>query len=238
MSGYIVKIDCECGICNTVFLRGDKSDIRCGDCGRLLFSAYRNRGYVYILSNESMPRLLKIGYTERSVEERVVELNSTGVPVPFEVDAIFYSANPQEDESLIHNSLCNFRINKCREFFAIEPAHAIQLISELLNSIPFFVRLPEFRLSEDEYRANIQKMIDLRERYLRMYNDICSRDDKEMCWQLKERALEKQSPLTRNEKRKLVLMVENEFMLEKLINYKMISSSEKLELEAIFEKIP
>ena len=48
-------------------------------------------GYVYILTNEAMPNLVKIGYTDRTPEERAAELykdqNSavTGVRVPFDV---------------------------------------------------------------------------------------------------------------------------------------------------------
>ena len=33
-----------------------------------------------------MPNLLKIGFTTRTLDERVGELSSTGVPTPFEVE--------------------------------------------------------------------------------------------------------------------------------------------------------
>ena len=43
-----------------------------------------NQGYVYILSNISMPGLLKIGMTRLDPTKRVKELSSsTGVPTPF-----------------------------------------------------------------------------------------------------------------------------------------------------------
>ena len=39
---------------------------------------------VYILTNEAMPGLIKIGYTDKSIEERMKELSRhTGVPLPF-----------------------------------------------------------------------------------------------------------------------------------------------------------
>lgn len=42
-------------------------------------------GIVYVLSNPAMPGLVKIGKTTRgSVDARLSELYSTGVPVPFE----------------------------------------------------------------------------------------------------------------------------------------------------------
>jgi hypothetical protein len=39
------------------------------------------RGYLYILSNNAMPNLFKIGFTTRTITERIRELSSTGVPV-------------------------------------------------------------------------------------------------------------------------------------------------------------
>jgi len=47
---------------------------------------YIMRGFVYVLSNTSMPGLLKVGYTTRSIEERINELCSTGVPTRFFVE--------------------------------------------------------------------------------------------------------------------------------------------------------
>lgn len=42
---------------------------------------------VYILTNRSMPGLCKVGYTDRSVNERISELNaSTSIPTKFEVE--------------------------------------------------------------------------------------------------------------------------------------------------------
>ena len=43
-----------------------------------------DEGIVYVLSNEAMPGLVKIGLTQRSeLEVRLNELYSTGVPLPF-----------------------------------------------------------------------------------------------------------------------------------------------------------
>ena len=44
-----------------------------------------NAGIVYVLTNPAMPGLVKIGKTARdSIDARLNELYSTGVPVPFE----------------------------------------------------------------------------------------------------------------------------------------------------------
>ena len=47
--------------------------------------------YVYILSNESMPGLLKIGYTSCDPRKRAAELFTTGVPEPFRVELVLIS---------------------------------------------------------------------------------------------------------------------------------------------------
>lgn len=65
---------------------------------------HADAGIVYVLTNPAMPGLVKIGKTARgSVDARLVELYSTGVPVPFECpfaarvsdEAKVESASPQ-----------------------------------------------------------------------------------------------------------------------------------------------
>ena len=41
------------------------------------------KGWVYVVSNPSMPGLLKIGRTNSAVEVRIKDLDSTGVATPF-----------------------------------------------------------------------------------------------------------------------------------------------------------
>lgn len=43
------------------------------------------RGWVYIITNKSMPGLLKIGYTMKDPRSRAKELEGTGIPTPYEV---------------------------------------------------------------------------------------------------------------------------------------------------------
>lgn len=44
------------------------------------------KGFVYVLSNAGMPGLLKIGSSTKVPTARAAELNTTGVPSPFEVE--------------------------------------------------------------------------------------------------------------------------------------------------------
>ena len=48
-------------------------------------SKEKQEGIVYVLENAAMPGIVKIGRTSRdTIEERLGELYSTGVPVPFD----------------------------------------------------------------------------------------------------------------------------------------------------------
>ena len=63
------------------------------------------KGYVYIISNRSMPGIYKVGYTLKDPELRAKELESTGVPHPFVVDYEILVDDPYTLEQKIHKSL-------------------------------------------------------------------------------------------------------------------------------------
>lgn len=90
-------------------------------------------GCVYILKNEAMPGLIKIGYTTRTAEERANELYEgiTGVPMPFEVVHKYPCEEPEKLEREIHRKLSSHRINGSREFFKYSADDALQLIQEV-----------------------------------------------------------------------------------------------------------
>ncbi|MEQ9869176.1 GIY-YIG nuclease family protein [Pectobacterium odoriferum] len=81
-------------------------------------SGVRSEGWVYVLSNEFMPGIFKIGMTTHEPEERATQISQgTGIPAPFIVKAAYFSANPRGDEEKIHQHLSECRINPNREFF-------------------------------------------------------------------------------------------------------------------------
>ena len=89
------------------------------------------RGFVYCLSNEAMPGLYKIGYTEY-LEKRTMELQKSGVPYPFEIEFAKEVVNPFEKEQKIHEILVKERVSKNREFFKTEITK-IKKLFELLD---------------------------------------------------------------------------------------------------------
>ena len=88
-----------------------------------------SEGIVYILTNPAMPGLVKIGKTSRdSVETRLVELYSTGVPVPFECEYAARVEDASAVEQILHEAFGPYRINPKREFFELEPEQAMAFL--------------------------------------------------------------------------------------------------------------
>ena len=90
-------------------------------------------GQIYILSTREQKDVLKIGYTERSIWERVKEINaSTGVITPFGVRAVWAIESAKLTEREIHSIFNEFRIRKDREFFRLEYGDAFKIINKLI----------------------------------------------------------------------------------------------------------
>ena len=91
-------------------------------------------GCVYILKNEAMPGLIKIGYTKENAKKRANELYTTGVPQPFEVAYELDGLEPEQSAKLegeIHKELAQYRVNSKREFFEYPVDDAIRLLEKL-----------------------------------------------------------------------------------------------------------
>lgn len=75
-------------------------------------------GFVYILANDYMRDVIKIGCTERSPLARAEELSKpTGVPYPFRVLCYIEIEDFQRVERDVHERLVEHRISPNREFF-------------------------------------------------------------------------------------------------------------------------
>lgn len=82
------------------------------------------KGYVYIMTNEAMPGLVKIGRTSRDVDLRASELWQTGVPERFQVFWSFKTPDCVQLEAYAHGDLRKHRVSKSREFFKIDEFEA------------------------------------------------------------------------------------------------------------------
>ena len=88
------------------------------------------REAVYILVNEAMPGLIKIGFTNQGVSARMNQLNSTGVAKPFECFYAAYVEDMAEVESFLHQQFSEHRVNDRREFFKLEPREAHRVLAQ------------------------------------------------------------------------------------------------------------
>lgn len=89
---------------------------------------------IYILSTRENRDVLKIGFTTRSVIERVEEINSaTGVLVPYGVRAVWRVRNAKGCERDIHELFAETRIRNDREFFKLDFKDAFNLINNFLS---------------------------------------------------------------------------------------------------------
>jgi hypothetical protein len=89
-------------------------------------------GYIYILSNPSMPGLHKIGKTQRPPGVRAQELSeSTGVPINFVLEFEVAVSDCDAAEREIHARMATLRISPDREFFRIALHEAVRVVSEV-----------------------------------------------------------------------------------------------------------
>ena len=78
-------------------------------------------GVIYILMNEAMPGYTKIGKITSPVEQRMKELDSAGVPLPFECFYAAKVADIDHVERSLHDAFADNRVRPRREFFLISP---------------------------------------------------------------------------------------------------------------------
>ena len=94
-------------------------------------------GWVYCISNPSMPGLLKIGMTLRTPQERLKEANSSDTwrpPTNFIIEFAKRVHNPLQKERTLHTLLEQYdqRVNPKREFFEVNIVTA-RLCFELMD---------------------------------------------------------------------------------------------------------
>ena len=101
------------------------------------------QGIVYLLSNPAMPGIIKIGLTQRdSLHDRLRELFTTAVPVPFECEYACRVEDCDKVERALHIAFGPNRIHPQREFFSIDPEQAVAIL-ELLKTADVTSRVNE-----------------------------------------------------------------------------------------------
>lgn len=124
-----------------------------------------NNGIVYVLSNAAMPNLVKIGITTReNVDDRIKELFTTSVPVPFDCEFACKVKDCNQVEKALQVAFGPNRIHPQREFFSIEPEQAIAILNLLSieNVTPQVIK--EIELEMDPQDSESSKRLKLKRR--------------------------------------------------------------------------
>jgi hypothetical protein len=87
------------------------------------------RGWVYVMTNEAMPNLVKVGFTLKDTELRAQELSNTGVPGKWIVKYEVFVIHPRDVEQKVHKLLSEYLHSK--EFFTCPVQVAIAAIEEV-----------------------------------------------------------------------------------------------------------
>lgn len=98
------------------------------------------RGYVYVLSNPSMPGVFKIGRSVNGGLARAAAIYTTGVPEPFHIEFEIIVDEPARIESAVHEQLIRYRVSHQREFFKCEINEIVAtIISEVIGEFEMSV---------------------------------------------------------------------------------------------------
>ena len=87
------------------------------------------KGWVYVISNQAMPGLIKIGYSTKDPELRARELNHTGSPHPYIVEYEMLIDEPYRLEQQVHKALRHH--SEGREWFRCSAEEAIAVIQQV-----------------------------------------------------------------------------------------------------------
>ncbi len=123
----------------------------------------REIGVVYILVNDSMPGLVKIGYTLDTAEARAKELSGhSGVPVPFRVVWTTEKIpEPRVVEQKVHERISSLRASAGREFFRIDSESAIVVIKEFAGEA--------HRIAVEKRRHGMQERAAIKKERINQY---------------------------------------------------------------------
>lgn len=89
----------------------------------------KKQGYVYVLSNPSMPKMVKIGVTQQTVEKRLKALSRpTGVPTPFQVEYECEVEDCYKVEAALKAIFGPYRVSDNREFFQVAASQIIAVL--------------------------------------------------------------------------------------------------------------
>ena len=113
-----------------------------------------NQQIIYILTNEAMPKYIKVGKT-RNLEQRIKSLDVTSLPLPFECFYACEVKNMDQVERKIHEAFDDHRVRKNREFFVLNPERVMAILElvQIKNVTPDHLILNDKNNQDDDIKA-------------------------------------------------------------------------------------
>ncbi|MBP5430608.1 MAG: GIY-YIG nuclease family protein [Elusimicrobiaceae bacterium] len=88
------------------------------------------KGFIYVFTNDAMPEYIKIGITT-NIKNRLRELDTTGIPVPFRCHYAIQVEDYKTRERLLHAAFADHRVRDNREFFRLAPERAVAALKAI-----------------------------------------------------------------------------------------------------------
>jgi len=101
----------------------------------------QKKGFVYIMSNQAMEGVLKVGFSLKDPAIRSAELDSTGLPFRWQVEYFVFVDDPYTVEQQVHSELNYCHVSK--EFFKLEITSAIVEIRKVINLLNYTLYFEE-----------------------------------------------------------------------------------------------
>jgi hypothetical protein len=118
-------------------------------------------GYIYCMSNPSMPGILKCGKTKRTPQQRLFEANIADTwrpPTPYNIEFAKKVYNVDHEEKLMHRMMKDTRIHHLHEFFKNSVEEVRKIFDEFegeMWSQPPIINREDKKIKENEEKNMI-----------------------------------------------------------------------------------
>jgi hypothetical protein len=126
------------------------------------------RGWVYVITNKSMPGLIKVGFSLKDPNLRAGELNNTGTPHPYVVEYEVFVYGPFEIEQRVHKELKDF--SEAKEWFRCSVGEAKSAIRRIIGDSEIPMEAINGNIGSIRIESKIIKIITEDNRFI-AYND-------------------------------------------------------------------
>jgi hypothetical protein len=89
--------------------------------------------HIYVLSNPSVPGVVKIGKTASSLDQKMAELHAADDPIPLLLEFYAHVKNGEASERAAHAALAEHRIDMEHKFFRTSAEHALKTIVPVIG---------------------------------------------------------------------------------------------------------